>query len=132
MSGRCLIGSRRPLSEKPGHEGRADRQYIPTQAMHGINRGGTSPSVQKGTPEPIIGTARAQLRKAENLTKALYFQKHRGADTRRRAQAQTAANVASGDPESVRTRWSEQFGTDADRSTCLASFMGKAHASKSR
>ena len=43
------------------------------------NRSGeTSWSVQKGTPEPIIGTARAQLRKAEKLTKAPYFQENRG------------------------------------------------------
>jgi hypothetical protein len=30
MSGHCLIGSGRRLSEKLGHEGRADREYIPS------------------------------------------------------------------------------------------------------
>jgi hypothetical protein len=75
--------------------------------MHGIDRGETSWSVQKGTPEPIIGTARAQLRKAEKLTKAPYFQESRGAATRRRAQgagARLQRTGESGRPESVRTR----------------------------
>lgn len=34
---------------------------------------------------------------------------------------QTAGTGASGHPESVGTQLTEQFGTDVDRSTCLAS-----------
>ena len=99
--------------------------------MHGVNRGETSPSVQKGTPEPIIGTARAQLRKAEKLTKVLYFQEYRGAGTRR--WRQTAANRRIGPTRECPHALREQFGTDADRSACLACLTGEAqHTSNSR
>ena len=57
MSGHCLIGSGRRLSEKPGHEGRADREYIPSQAMLGIDRGSALLSVQKGTWNRLLGPA---------------------------------------------------------------------------
>jgi hypothetical protein len=38
-----------PMGEKPGREGRADQQYIPSRAMHGINGDWTLLSVQKVT-----------------------------------------------------------------------------------
>jgi hypothetical protein len=71
MSGRCLIGGGRPLSEKPSHEDRADRQYIPTQAMHGINPGINAGVCSKRNMEPTIGHRRGQLQRAGNRTKAV-------------------------------------------------------------
>jgi hypothetical protein len=122
-------------SEKPGHEGRADRQYIPSQAMHGTNRERRRRLLKKEHRTRLLAPPALSCER-QRISQRPVFP---GASRRRYLPHGTRLAPDCNEPVCIRpsrefrTRLSEQFCTDADRSTCLASLTGEAqHTSKSR